>query len=108
MPPLRPLTSGLVRSFSRPTNTISARTPWLAGVATHANTIQARTFAASTVRSAGSAHHESPYDPPSGWLFGVKPGEKYQNEGWERIFVWGFWGSCLVTVVAYAYKPDSS
>ncbi|MCJ1327485.1 hypothetical protein MMC10_004154 [Thelotrema lepadinum] len=62
---------------------------------------------AGLLRSAAS-HEEDHYDPPTGWLFGIPPGEKYQNEGWERIWVWGFWGSLGVAAVAYAYKPDSS
>lgn len=48
------------------------------------------------------------YDPPTGWLFGVPPGEKYKKEGWENIWVYGYWGSCLLAVVAYIYKPDTS
>lgn len=52
--------------------------------------------------------HGSHYDPPSGWLFGVPPDEKYKKEGWENIWVYGFWGSLGLAVVAYAYKPDSS
>lgn len=71
-----------------------------------------RGFVSSAPRalaSSGDHHeHESHYDPPGGWLFGVPPGEKYKEEGWERIWVWGFWGSLGVAVVAYAYKPDTS
>lgn len=48
------------------------------------------------------------YDPPTGWLFGVPPGEKYKKEGWENVWVYGYWGSCLLAVVAYIYKPDTS
>ncbi|MCJ1318699.1 hypothetical protein MMC15_004029 [Xylographa vitiligo] len=59
------------------------------------------------MRSADTPH-ESHYDPPSGWLFGIPPDEKYKKEGWETVWVWGFWGSLGVAVVAYAYKPDSS
>lgn len=62
----------------------------------------------SAASSSHGGEHEDQYDPPTGWLFGIPPGEKYQNEGWERIWVWGFWGSLGVAVVAYAYKPDSS
>lgn len=58
--------------------------------------------------STETATHESHYDPPSGWLFGVPPGQKYQKEGWENTWVYGFWGSLLFGVVAYAYKPDTS
>ena len=48
------------------------------------------------------------YDPPTGNLFGVPPGQKYQKEGWETIWVWGFWGSIGLAMVAYAFKPDTS
>jgi len=57
-----------------------------------------------TPRSSG---HESHYDPPSGWLFGVKPGEKYEKEGWEGPMYWGMCGAVGVAVVAYAFKPDT-
>ncbi len=52
--------------------------------------------------------HESHYDPPSGWLFGVKPGEKAEKEGWEGVWVYGFFGSLGLAVVGYAFKPDTS
>jgi len=52
--------------------------------------------------------HEDHYDPPSGWLFGVKPGEKPERESWELVFYWGFCGSLALAVVAYAFKPDTS
>ncbi|KAK4463800.1 ESSS subunit of NADH:ubiquinone oxidoreductase [Cladorrhinum samala] len=66
----------------------------------------AASFSTSAKRSGGG--HGPVYDPPSGWLFGVKPGEKYQNEGWENIFFYGFCGSLAVFAVAYAWKPDTS
>ncbi|KAF2083540.1 hypothetical protein K490DRAFT_21500, partial [Saccharata proteae CBS 121410] len=56
----------------------------------------------------GGGGHGTEYDPPTGWLFGVPPGEKYKEEGWEKIMTWGFFGSLGVAVVAYAYKPDTS
>ncbi|KAK0709583.1 ESSS subunit of NADH:ubiquinone oxidoreductase, partial [Lasiosphaeria miniovina] len=64
-----------------------------------------RLFSSSPARA--SSHGPS-YDPPTGWLFGVKPGEKYQSEGWEAPFFYGFCGSIAVFLVAYAYKPDTS
>ena len=63
-------------------------------------------FLSTTPRRAGGGGMQ--YDPPSGWLWGVRPGEKYQNEGWEGPFFYGFWGSILVFAVAYAWKPDTS
>lgn len=58
-------------------------------------------------RSAGHGH-ESPYDPPTGWLFNVKPGEKYKNEGWEKPFFWGFCGSLVLFAAIVPFKPDTS
>lgn len=55
-----------------------------------------------------ASSHGSQYDPPTGWLFGVRPGEKYQREGWENMFFYGFCGSLAVFAVAYAFKPDTS
>ncbi|KAM7223985.1 putative nadh-ubiquinone oxidoreductase [Rhypophila decipiens] len=52
--------------------------------------------------------HGPQYDPPTGWLWGVRPGEKYQKEGWEDIFFYGFYGGIGVFLVAYAFKPDTS
>lgn len=67
----------------------------------------ARAFTASAARKGGDGHG-SQYDPPTGWLFGVKPGEKYQKEGWEGPFYYGYCGSFLVFVIALAFKPDTS
>ncbi|KAI5866380.1 ESSS subunit of NADH:ubiquinone oxidoreductase-domain-containing protein [Durotheca rogersii] len=65
-----------------------------------------RSFAVTS--RAPSSHHGPQFDPPTGWLFGVKPGEKYQKEGWEGPFFYGFCGSFALAIVAYAYKPDTS
>ena len=54
------------------------------------------------------ASHGPQYDPPTGWLFGVKPGEKYQKEGWENPFFYGFCGSIVIAGIAYGFKPDTS
>ncbi|KAH6617950.1 ESSS subunit of NADH:ubiquinone oxidoreductase-domain-containing protein [Chaetomium sp. MPI-SDFR-AT-0129] len=62
-------------------------------------------FFSTTQRRAGGGMQ---YDPPTGWLWGVRPGEKYQNEGWENIFYFGFCGSLGVFAIAYAFKPDTS
>lgn len=53
-------------------------------------------------------HHGDHYDPPGGWLWGLRPGEKYEKEGWENLFYYGFYGSFAVAAVAYAFKPDTS
>jgi hypothetical protein len=52
--------------------------------------------------------HGDHYDPPGGWLWGLRPGEKYEKEGWEGLFYYGFYGSFIVAAVAYAFKPDTS
>lgn len=50
---------------------------------------------------------ESHYDPPTGDLFGVKPGEKYENEGWEHVWFYGYYGVLAFGVIGYCYKPDT-
>ncbi|KAF2855875.1 hypothetical protein T440DRAFT_485944 [Plenodomus tracheiphilus IPT5] len=64
-----------------------------------------RAFSQSQIVKGGHGHS---YDPPSGWLFGVKPGEQYEKEGWEGPMFWGFGGCTVFVVVAYAFKPDTS
>ncbi|KAI2610593.1 ESSS subunit of NADH:ubiquinone oxidoreductase [Hypoxylon sp. NC1633] len=64
-----------------------------------------RSFSATT---RASSSHGPQYDPPTGWLFGVKPGEKYQKEGWEGPFFYGFCGSLFLAAIAYGFKPDTS
>lgn len=62
----------------------------------------------STRSNLRAADHGDHYDPPTGYLFGVKPGQKYVKEGWENIWYYGFVGSLLVAGVAYVFKPDTS
>ncbi|BCR82868.1 uncharacterized protein ACHE_10270S [Aspergillus chevalieri] len=62
----------------------------------------------STRSNLRAADHGDHYDPPTGYLFGVKPGQKYVKEGWENLWYYGFIGSLLVAGVAYIFKPDSS
>ena len=56
----------------------------------------------------GHGEHESHYDPPGGWLWGIRPGEKYEKEGWENLFWYGFCGSWVVAVGLYVMKEDTS
>ncbi len=93
MPLIRP------SSALRAARTIEAR-------AAQRTTAPARPFTSTSRRAASS--HESQYDEPTGWLFGVKPGEKYKPEGWENIFFWGFCGSLIVTACLLPFKPDTS
>lgn len=62
-------------------------------------------FFSVTQRRAGGAPE---YDPPTGWLFGVRPGEKYEKEGWENLMFYGFGGSLVAFAIVYAFKPDTS
>lgn len=68
-----------------------------------------RTLSSTSSRAAADhGAHEDHYDPPSGWLWGIKPGEKPEKEGWENIYLWGMFGSLGLAAVAYAFKPDTS
>jgi hypothetical protein len=69
--------------------------------------IVARRALSTTQQLRGGASHDDHYDPPGGVLFGVKPGEKYKEEGWENVFYYGFFGSLAFGVIGYAYKPDT-
>ncbi|KAL2144865.1 hypothetical protein VTI28DRAFT_8425 [Corynascus sepedonium] len=103
-------------SALRPSARLAARIATASSTTTTAATTTATTSTAlvpsrfryfsTTPRRAGGGGMQ--YDPPSGWLWGVRPGEKYQNEGWEGPFFYGFWGSLIVFAVAYAWKPDTS
>ncbi|KAH0842625.1 NADH:ubiquinone oxidoreductase [Fonsecaea pedrosoi] len=56
----------------------------------------------------GDAHgHDDHFDAPAGWLWGQRPGEKYEKEGWEG-FAWVFVASWVVAVAAYTMKEDTS
>ncbi|PFH57151.1 hypothetical protein XA68_15437 [Ophiocordyceps unilateralis] len=66
-----------------------------------------RSFSLSLQRRGGGHSNESQFDPPGGWLWGIKPGEKHENEGWEWPF-YVFIGSLVVTGIALAYKPDTT
>lgn len=96
MPLLRPATARLITAPRARLQIIPRPT-----------TAQRAGLSSTVPRSAGDHAHEDHYDPPTGWLFGVKPGEKYENEGWENVWYYGFLGSLLFGVVGYCYKPDT-
>lgn len=80
-------------------------------LATRASSRQAitrRTFATTPARRGGGHGHGPEFDPPTGWLFGVRPGEKAEKEGWEGLAYYGFCGSLVAFGIAYAFKPDTS
>ncbi|KAL2043351.1 hypothetical protein N7G274_003657 [Stereocaulon virgatum] len=105
MPPLRPLTRSPLCIASCKTTARRLGPIHLQPKRTLAST---HTPDVSEHPSSDTASHESQYDPPTGWLFGVPPGEKYKEEGWEKSWFWGYYGSLAFGVVAYAYKPDTS
>jgi ESSS subunit of NADH:ubiquinone oxidoreductase (complex I) len=73
--------------------------------------LSTRTLSTTAPRLSEGDHadeDEPPYDPPGGWLWGIPPGEKYEKEGWENLFWYGFYGSLGVAGVAYCFKPDTS
>lgn len=51
--------------------------------------------------------HDDHFDPPGGWLWGIRPGEKAEKEGWEP-FAYIFVGAWVVAVAAYTLKEDTS
>jgi len=71
------------------------------------STTSIRSSSASDVSSGNEAAGHDHYDPPTGWLFGVKPGEKPETEGWENVWFYGFFGSLAFGIVGYCYKPDT-
>jgi hypothetical protein len=85
-----------LRALARPSTRLSL-TPSL-----RAST--ARAFSQTTARKGGDSHH---YDAPSGWLFGVKPGEEYKKEGWENATFYVMIPLMVLFVGAYAFKPDT-
>ncbi|ROT34849.1 NADH:ubiquinone oxidoreductase 11.6kD subunit [Sodiomyces alkalinus F11] len=64
----------------------------------------ARPFSVTAKRQGGGSN----FDPPTGWLWGVKPGEKYEREGWELPFYTIFCGGLALAGVVLAFKPDTS
>lgn len=51
--------------------------------------------------------HDSHYDPPGGWLWGIRPGEKAEREGWEIPF-YVMCAGYVIAVIAYSMKEDTS
>lgn len=64
-------------------------------------------FSMSSTRQGGGHSNESQFDPPTGWLFGVKPGQKTEYEGWEWPMV-AFGATIVGTGVAFAFSPDTT
>ncbi|ETI26695.1 hypothetical protein G647_10355 [Cladophialophora carrionii CBS 160.54] len=98
--------------LARPASVLARPTPSSSRVA----------LARTSIRTAATAHnehrgddshghhasgHDDHFDAPSGWLWGIRPGEKYEKEGWEGL-AWVFVASWVVAIAAYTMKEDTS
>jgi hypothetical protein len=70
--------------------------------------LAARSFSITARRRGGGHGDESPFEPPTGWLWGIKPGEKYEKEGWENTWFYLIVPSFIITGIVLAFKPDTS
>ncbi|KAI9500818.1 hypothetical protein GGI25_006222 [Coemansia spiralis] len=52
-------------------------------------------------------HGEQKFNEPGGYLFGRKPGEKYEREGWELIWHGGLGIAAVLIAVGQYYRPDT-
>ncbi|KAI9804327.1 MAG: hypothetical protein M1833_007134 [Piccolia ochrophora] len=75
---------------------------------TRSTSIPTHSFPTTRCLSTTPHRQSSHYDPPTGWLWGVPPGEKYKKEGWEAVWIYGFFGSFVAVGIAWAFKPDTS
>ncbi|PSS14964.1 hypothetical protein M430DRAFT_43241 [Amorphotheca resinae ATCC 22711] len=105
MPHIRPLTSRSTAALLHRTSPINRAA---APINRTAAPVGRLAPFSTTRRIQAAAHEEDHYDAPGGWLWGLDPSKKHEKEGWENIFVWGFFGSLGLGVVAYAFKPDTS
>ncbi|PVU92482.1 hypothetical protein BB561_003780 [Smittium simulii] len=51
--------------------------------------------------------HGPELQEPTGYLFNRKPGEKYEKEGWENLWYYGFYGAMLYAGIGLYFKPDT-
>jgi hypothetical protein len=91
MAPLRHAAVRSVRCLRQPVTTTTTLT-------------STRNLSITARRQGGGGSH---FDPPTGWLWGIKPGEKPEPEGWEWP-MYLFCGSLVLTGVALAFKPDTT
>lgn len=104
----------LPRSLPRALATAASRAPTktssiaAARAATKTDSTMRALSTTSAQRAADHGGHDSHYDAPGGWLWGVPPGEKREREGWEIPFFTMYCGSIVVAVVAYSMKEDTS
>ncbi|KAJ2681504.1 hypothetical protein H4R19_007328 [Coemansia spiralis] len=63
--------------------------------------------AATSGRLIRGGHGGPQFNEPGGYLFGRKPGEKYEPEGWETIWIGGFSIAFAMIALGVYYKPDT-
>lgn len=106
----RAATMALARASALRPSAAPAALPFFRSTATTSAAV--RPFSSSTKMLGGAhgehEHHEDMYDPPGGWLWGQNPREKYEEEGWEKLWYWGFFGGLGVATIAYQFKPDTT
>ncbi|OMH79839.1 hypothetical protein AX774_g6740 [Zancudomyces culisetae] len=51
--------------------------------------------------------HGPELQEPSGYLFNRKPGVKYEREGWENLWYFGFYPVVLFGGIGLYFKPDT-
>ncbi|KAJ2612431.1 hypothetical protein EV177_002999 [Coemansia sp. RSA 1804] len=68
---------------------------------------RASALASRRLARGGHGHGEPQFNEPGGYLFGQKPGVKYEKEGWETIWYGGLGISALLIFFGLRYKPDT-
>ncbi|OMJ11256.1 hypothetical protein AYI70_g5157 [Smittium culicis] len=51
--------------------------------------------------------HGPELQEPTGYLFSRKPGVKYEKEGWENLWYYGFYGAMVFGSIGLYFKPDT-
>ncbi|KAK5145789.1 hypothetical protein LTR04_001212, partial [Oleoguttula sp. CCFEE 6159] len=77
----------LIRPVSIPTRAL--RFPRALPLSARSQPALTRPLSSTPITRSAEGSHEEHYDPPAGWLWGIKPGEKYEKEGWEGIWIYG-------------------
>ncbi|KAJ2211294.1 hypothetical protein EV179_005604 [Coemansia sp. RSA 487] len=69
--------------------------------------LSTRASALANRRVVRGGHGEPEFNEPGGYLFGRRPGEKYEREGWEFIWYGGLGVSAVLIALGHWYKPDT-
>ncbi|KIW71809.1 hypothetical protein PV04_00042 [Phialophora macrospora] len=98
--------------LTRPVSVLTRPTPSGSRLALARTSIRTATTAHNEHRGDDShghhaSGHDDHFDPPAGWLWGIRPGEKYEKEGWEGL-AWVFVASWVVAIAAYTMKEDTT